>query len=281
MDAALSPPAVRRTRTVSAAAHARTRTPAAARRSRSLEPVDTAPEPVEGRSPRRTRRLARGRGRARQRGQRRRPASSCASAAERCSAAAPAVPRFVWVLVVAVVLENLPGCRSRGWSSAGSTSASRRSWTAAAPDDPGDRRLMLFAIGLQTVSRMYFLRQSGRVGQDVLLELRRRLFRHFQRLDVAFHDRYTTGRVVVASTNDIDAIAELLERLRRPGHRRADHGRRRHPDARPRPAPRSGLPDLLPAAGRAACWFAARPRPHLPTRSARAPPWSSCSSSRP
>ena len=71
--------------------------------------------------------------------------------------------------------------------------------------------LMLAAVAVQTVSRMAFLRQAGRIGQEVLLELRRRLFRHFQRLDVRFHDRYTTGRVVSRLTNDIDAIAELLQ----------------------------------------------------------------------
>lgn len=63
---------------------------------------------------------------------------------------------------------------------------------------------------LQAGSRMLFLRRSGRIGQQVLLELRRRLFRHFQRLDVAFHDRYTSGRVVARSTNDIEAIQEML-----------------------------------------------------------------------
>jgi ABC-type multidrug transport system fused ATPase/permease subunit len=45
----------------------------------------------------------------------------------------------------------------------------------------------------------------------VLLELRRRIFRHFQRLDVAFHDRYTSGRVVARSTNDVEAIQDMLE----------------------------------------------------------------------
>ena len=69
---------------------------------------------------------------------------------------------------------------------------------------------MLGALVVQTVSRMIFLRESGRVGQKVLLELRRRLFVHFQKLDVKFHDRYTTGRVVSRLTNDIDAIMELL-----------------------------------------------------------------------
>ena len=36
--------------------------------------------------------------------------------------------------------------------------------------------LMLGALVVQTVSRILFLRESGRVGQQVLLELRRRLF---------------------------------------------------------------------------------------------------------
>jgi ATP-binding cassette subfamily B protein len=55
-----------------------------------------------------------------------------------------------------------------------------------------------------------FLRTSGRVGQDVLLTLRRRVFTHFQRLDVRFHDRFTSGRVVSRLTSDVDAITELL-----------------------------------------------------------------------
>ena len=43
------------------------------------------------------------------------------------------------------------------------------------------------------------------------IQLRRRVFRHFQRLDVAFHDRYTSGRVVSRLTNDVDAIQDMLE----------------------------------------------------------------------
>ncbi|MDA2889372.1 ABC transporter ATP-binding protein [Mycolicibacterium sp. BiH015] len=66
-------------------------------------------------------------------------------------------------------------------------------------------------VVVQAVSRMYFLRRSGRTGQKVLLELRRRVFRHFGRLDVAFHDRYTSGRVVSRSTNDVEAIQDMLE----------------------------------------------------------------------
>src|SRR3954469_1905957 len=79
------------------------------------------------------------------------------------------------------------------------------------------RELVLIVASLcgvvlvQAISRMFFLRRSGKIGQEVLLELRRRIFRHFQRLDVAFHDRYTSGRVVARSTNDVEAIQEMLQ----------------------------------------------------------------------
>ncbi|OBA90855.1 ABC transporter [Mycobacteriaceae bacterium 1482268.1] len=66
-------------------------------------------------------------------------------------------------------------------------------------------------VVVQAVSRLFFLRRSGRIGQKVLLELRRQVFRHFQRLDIAFHDRYTSGRVVSRSTNDVEAIQDMLE----------------------------------------------------------------------
>ncbi|UIJ33986.1 ABC transporter ATP-binding protein [Allobranchiibius sp. GilTou73] len=81
----------------------------------------------------------------------------------------------------------------------------------------GSRTLMVVvgilcvAVIVQAVTRTFFLRRSGIIGQQVLLELRRRVFRHFQRLDVSFHDRYTSGRVVSRSTNDVEAIQEMLE----------------------------------------------------------------------
>ena len=66
-------------------------------------------------------------------------------------------------------------------------------------------------VCVQAISRLVFLNRSGRIGQRVLLEVRRRVFRHFQRLDVAFHDRYTSGRVVARLTNDVEAIQDMLE----------------------------------------------------------------------
>jgi ABC-type multidrug transport system fused ATPase/permease subunit len=84
--------------------------------------------------------------------------------------------------------------------------------------DGGSARTLMVIVAtlcgvvvVQAVSRMFFLRRSGRIGQRVLLELRRRVFRHFQRLDIAFHDRYTSGRVVSRSTNDVEAIQDMLE----------------------------------------------------------------------
>jgi ABC-type multidrug transport system fused ATPase/permease subunit len=60
------------------------------------------------------------------------------------------------------------------------------------------------------VSFNAFLLLLGRVGQDVVLDVRRRLFMHFQRLSVAFHERYTSGRVISRQTSDVEAIADLL-----------------------------------------------------------------------
>ena len=84
--------------------------------------------------------------------------------------------------------------------------------------DGGPAHTLMTVVGalcvvvvVQAASRMFFLRRSGRVGQKVLRELRRQLFRHFQRLDIAFHDRYTSGRVVSRSTNDVEAIQDMLE----------------------------------------------------------------------
>ncbi len=70
---------------------------------------------------------------------------------------------------------------------------------------------VLAAALVQAATRQLFLRLSGEVGQDILLELRRRVFAHFQRLSLSFHEKYTSGRVISRLTSDIDAIAELLQ----------------------------------------------------------------------
>jgi ATP-binding cassette, subfamily B, bacterial len=61
------------------------------------------------------------------------------------------------------------------------------------------------------LSKRAFLIASGRVGQAVLYDLRTRVYDHFQRLSPAFHERYTSGRVISRLTSDVDAIGELLD----------------------------------------------------------------------
>ena len=71
--------------------------------------------------------------------------------------------------------------------------------------------VVLVATLTQAVSRNRFLVRSGEIGQGVLYELRGRVFRHFQRLSPAFHDSYTSGRVISRQTSDIESIYEMLE----------------------------------------------------------------------
>ncbi|MGW1891036.1 ABC transporter ATP-binding protein [Streptomyces sp. NPDC002004] len=55
-----------------------------------------------------------------------------------------------------------------------------------------------------------FIVASARVSQDVLLDLRGRIFRHAQALSVDFHERYTSGRLISRSTTDVESLRELL-----------------------------------------------------------------------
>ncbi|MCH5674232.1 ABC transporter ATP-binding protein [Streptomyces gilvus] len=55
-----------------------------------------------------------------------------------------------------------------------------------------------------------FVIASTRVSQDVLLDLRGRIFRHAQALSIDFHERYTSGRLISRSTTDVESLRELL-----------------------------------------------------------------------
>ena len=57
----------------------------------------------------------------------------------------------------------------------------------------------------------WYVRQSTVIGQRMLLTLRRRVFRETQRLDLDFHERYTSGRIISRQTSDMEALRELLE----------------------------------------------------------------------
>ncbi|MER6396355.1 ABC transporter ATP-binding protein [Kitasatospora sp. NPDC001603] len=63
---------------------------------------------------------------------------------------------------------------------------------------------------ISTVLQWAFIKISARINQDILLELRGRIFRHAQRLSLDFHERYTSGRIISRATSDVDALRELL-----------------------------------------------------------------------
>ncbi len=66
------------------------------------------------------------------------------------------------------------------------------------------------SIALRAGLEYAFLTISGKLGQDVLFDLRGRLYDHFQRLSLSFHEHYTSGRVISRLTSDVEAIWELL-----------------------------------------------------------------------
>ena len=48
------------------------------------------------------------------------------------------------------------------------------------------------------------------VGQQVMMDLRMTLFRHLQRLPIAYYDRTPIGRLMTRVTNDVDSLNELV-----------------------------------------------------------------------
>ncbi|MGA7910166.1 MAG: ABC transporter ATP-binding protein [Candidatus Dormiibacterota bacterium] len=70
--------------------------------------------------------------------------------------------------------------------------------------------VLLLALIVNAGANYAFLRLSGRIGADVLFDLRKTLFAHVQELSLSFFERYTSGRIISRLTSDIDALNELL-----------------------------------------------------------------------
>jgi ABC-type multidrug transport system fused ATPase/permease subunit len=69
---------------------------------------------------------------------------------------------------------------------------------------------LLLALVVNALGNYAFLRLSGRIGADILFDLRRKLYAHVQELSLSFYERYTSGRIISRLTSDIDALNELL-----------------------------------------------------------------------
>jgi ABC-type multidrug transport system fused ATPase/permease subunit len=70
---------------------------------------------------------------------------------------------------------------------------------------------LLLAALLSGWLRGLFVLRSGAIGQRVLYDLRQRGYDHIQALSVAFHERFTSGRVISRLTSDVDTLTELLD----------------------------------------------------------------------
>ena len=72
--------------------------------------------------------------------------------------------------------------------------------------------IAVFAVvqAVEATTLRSYLRITGLVGERILFDLRKRLFGGFQGLSVAFFEKYTSGRVIARLTNDIEALADLL-----------------------------------------------------------------------
>ncbi|WP_309620101.1 ABC transporter ATP-binding protein [Salinibacterium sp.] len=64
-------------------------------------------------------------------------------------------------------------------------------------------------IGASLIS--WYTVLTARISQAILLDLRKRVFLHTQRLSLEFHEKYTSGRIIARQTSDLDAIKELLD----------------------------------------------------------------------
>jgi ATP-binding cassette subfamily B protein len=87
----------------------------------------------------------------------------------------------------------------------------------ATPDASGAMRLLLpyalLYLGITAAGGWFrYLEQAqlGRTGQAVIHDLRTHLFRHMQRMDLAWFDRRPTGALVTRVTSDIENLNELF-----------------------------------------------------------------------
>lgn len=66
--------------------------------------------------------------------------------------------------------------------------------------------LLVFAFALEYL-QTYYMQWTG---QLVMFDLRSQLFRHLQRMHVAFYDKNPVGRLVTRVTTDVDALNEMF-----------------------------------------------------------------------
>ena len=81
----------------------------------------------------------------------------------------------------------------------------------------GNVRPLIFAISavaaagiLDAAASWLSIRLNGKLSQKILFDLRGRLFRHVQRLDMRYHERSTSGRLVSRQTSDMESVQQFV-----------------------------------------------------------------------
>ncbi len=69
----------------------------------------------------------------------------------------------------------------------------------------------LFTGVIGALLMAWYIVTAARISQSVLIDLRKRVFLHTQKLSLEFHESYTSGRIISRQTSDLDAIRELLD----------------------------------------------------------------------
>ena len=115
--------------------------------------------------------------------------------------------RVALALVLLLATTALDARCSRSSCSRRSTATSRRARRTACRGSPACTSAVLI-VGF--VFRYVQALQMVVVAQKVMNDLRLQLFRHLQRMSIAFYDANPVGRLVTRLTNDIAALNELL-----------------------------------------------------------------------
>lgn len=68
----------------------------------------------------------------------------------------------------------------------------------------------LACVVLSSVLSVVQAVMTNRMGQDTLMEIRRDVFRHIQRLPMRTLDRFSSGRLITRATNDVEGLNELF-----------------------------------------------------------------------
>ena len=66
--------------------------------------------------------------------------------------------------------------------------------------------LLIFTFVLEFL-QTYYMQWTG---QQIMFDLRSQIFRHLQRMHVAFYDKNPVGRLVTRVTTDVDALNEMF-----------------------------------------------------------------------